>query len=434
MAPPTRTRRLLRLRAALTRSRHASLRIGWTVIDQGISALTNLVLSVMVAQSATASAFGAFAMAFLVYSLALGFSRALIGQPLQISFASASPNDFRSAARLALGAAVVVGSALSLITVVAGVAIGGQPGVALIALGLWFPALILQDTCRMAFFTEGTAKRAAAIDSVWGVLMIAGFLVARALGVADRIVISLTLWGFGAAVASLYGLKLLGVGARLRGSVRWMRDRHQLSRFLSAEYLLSVGVAQGGILAVGFVGTQAGVGALRAAQVLLGPANVLGTAAMVFTTTEVARRPSASVRQRWLMAAASSGGLASVTAAYVAVLLFLPDSWGEHLLGDTWSGARSVLLPMCLAALTASIGSGPSAALYGMGHARATFSINVLRAPLNIGLFIVCISAWGAAGAAWALAITELILLPLYFIRLRIALHADDTTAVPGTP
>ena len=75
------------------------------MIDQGLSAPSNLLLSVMVARSATASACGAFAVAFLVYSLVLGFSRALIGQPLQIGFASVTQEEFRHSAGHALGAA-----------------------------------------------------------------------------------------------------------------------------------------------------------------------------------------------------------------------------------------------------------------------------------------------------------------------------------------
>jgi len=417
--------RSARLRAALLRGRQASLRISWTVIDQGLSALTNLLLSVVVARSATASAFGAFAVAFLVYSLVLGFSRALIGQPLQISSASATQEEFRNSAGHALGAAVILGSIAALITAVAALAVGGQSGAALIALGLWFPALILQDTCRMAFFTERTPKRATAIDSVWAVVVLGGFLAALAAGVTDRVVIALTLWGFGAAVATLYGMVLLRVGPRMRGSLRWMRDRLHLSRYLGVEYLLTMGIAQAGILMVGFVDT-AGVGAIRAAQVLLGPTNVIGTAAMVFTTTEVARTPTASAHHRSLLAAAVSGTLGVAIAAYVGVLLVLPGSWGEHLLGDTWTGAKSVMLPMCLAALAASLGAGPTATLYGMGLVRATFNINVVRAALNIVLLAIGISIWGASGAAWALAITEIVLLPLWFVRLRIALQTGE--------
>ena len=42
---------------------------------------------------------------------------------------------------------------------------------------------------------------------------------------------------------------------------------------------------------------------------------------------------------------------------------------------------------------------------------------------------------WGAVGAAWALAITEIALLPLWFIRLRTAVRSvrDDSAAATPT-
>lgn len=418
----------------LRNGRHASMRISWTVVDQGLSALTNLLLSVLVARSVSANAFGAFAVAFLVYGLVLGLSRAVIGQPLQISSASATDSEFRGAAGHALGAALIFGAASAVLAAVVGLIVGAQTGGALTALGLWFPALIVQDVCRMAFFTEGRPKRAAAIDSVWAVIVLGGFSATSAFGIAGDVVVPLMLWGFGAAVAAVHGMVLLGVGARLRGAAWWMRSRRHISRYLGLEYLLSMGIAQTGILMVGFAATQAGVGAIRAVQMLLGPTNVVGTAAMIFTTTEVAARPSASARSRSRFASGVSAVLATVIAVYVGVLLVLPDSVGRHLLGETWDGAKTVMVPLCVAAVAAALSAGPAASLYGMGLVRATFFINVVRAALNILLLAIGIWIWGAVGAAWALAITEIALLPLWFIRLRTAVRSVRNDSAAATP
>ena len=398
------------------------MRAGWTVIDQGLSALSNLLLSALVARSVTADEFGAFAVAFLVYGLVLGLSRALIGQPLLISSASADRDELRSSAGHALGAAVVVGGIAAVLTAGAGAVIGGQVGAAMSVLALWFPALIVQDVCRLAFFTEGRPVRAAAIDFVWALLVFGGFAAALAAGVATGVVVPLMLWGAGAAVAAVHGMTLLGVGPTIRGSALWMRVRRDLSRYLGLEYLLSMGTTQAGILTVGFVASQTGVGAFRAVQLLLGPTNVIDTAAMVFATREVARRSTASTRQRALFAAGVSASVATVIAVYIALLLMMPDAWGERILGDTWSGAKTVLLPLCVAALVAALSGGPAATLYGMGFVRVTFQINVFRAALTIVSFGVAIPMWGALGAAWALAITEIVVLPLWFLRLRGAL------------
>jgi O-antigen/teichoic acid export membrane protein len=402
--------------ASLSNKRRVFSRVSWTVVDQGFSALSNLFLSVLVARSATADGFGAFAVAFLVYSLVVGFSRAFIGTPLQISYSSCTSGELRKYARLALGAAVIFGTAAALLSVIAGIALRGESGFALIALGIWFPALLLQDTCRMAFFAEGTPKRAAIIDAAWGAIVLGGFAVALAAGAARGVEIPLTLWGLGSAVSAIWGMRMLRVGPRPRGGIGWMREQFHISRFLGGEFALTIGIVQAGILMVGFVATQAGVGAIRAAQVLLGPTNVLFTAAFMFTTTEVARTPKASPRHRFAMANTVSAALAMLIGLYVAMLLVLPDSVGNRLLGDTWSGASTVLLPMCIVAFVGSMNAGPWASLYGMGRTRTTFRVNVVRAVVTILLLTVGVIKWHAVGAAWALAITEIVLLPVVYV------------------
>ena len=88
--------------------RQVVARIGWNVADQIVSSGTNLALSVLVARSLSVDGFGAFAVAFTVYSFLIGASRSLIGQPLVVRFASRSDVVFRSAAQSAAGAAADV--------------------------------------------------------------------------------------------------------------------------------------------------------------------------------------------------------------------------------------------------------------------------------------------------------------------------------------
>jgi len=85
---------------------------------------------------------------------------------------------------------------------------------------------------------------------------------------------------------------------------------------------------------------------------------------------------------------------------------------------------REPLVAMCVLSLSAAIATGPVAILYGMGLSQITFRVNLIRAPLLAGLMLVGIPLWGAPGAAWALAITETLLLPLWFMRLRKVLRS----------
>lgn len=405
-------------------------RISWTVVDQGLSAASNFLLAVLVARAVDAVEFGAFAIAFLVYSITLAATRSVVGQPLQITFAAEGPRQFRSAVRSALGATVLIGVCTGALYGLIGWVLSGSTGYALIALAVTLPGLLVQDICRMAFFAAGRPARSAAIDALWTAVMLVGLGVGG--GSGQGVWLPLLIWGGSGLLSGLLGLYLLGLLPRYRGAVRWALAQRRLTGYLLLEYALSQGLAQVGILAVGVLGTAAGVGAIRAGQVLIGPLNILGTAAFMFAVPEVARRvtmPSAA-RQRFALLVSAT--LGTVAACYCALLLLLPDSWGGQLLGDSWTGAQAVLLPTCVLAVAAATATGPVSVLYGLGLARVTLGVNLIRAPMLLIGLLVAIPRWDAVGAAWVLALVELSLLPLWFLRLRREL-ARINSAETGT-
>jgi len=53
----------------------AARRLGWGVADQGISSLSNFALGLFVARSIGASGFGAFALAFITYTVVINAAR-----------------------------------------------------------------------------------------------------------------------------------------------------------------------------------------------------------------------------------------------------------------------------------------------------------------------------------------------------------------------
>lgn len=418
------------MRHVSTRVGAISRRAGWNVVDQILSALSNVLLSLLVARTVDAHAFGAFSIAFLVFSLVLAVNRAAVGQPLQITFAAAAPAEFRNAARLALGAATMGGTATGLVAVVTGVLLGGDPGHALIALGVCLPGLLLQDTARMVFFSQGRAKLAALNDGCWAVLAFGALAVALILSV-HNVWLPILIWGGSAAIAAMIAMAQLRLLPALRGAFGWAVGQGHLTGYLLAEYVLGQGLAQVGILLVGILGSAEGVGALRAAQVLLGPLGIIGTAAFMFAIPEMARRPDMRARDRMVFCVVISAAMGFATVLFAPVLLLLPDHVGQQILGDTWVGAQSVLLPMCVLSLSAALATGPAATLYGLGQARTTFGVNIIKAPLLLVLMLGGIAWFGAVGAAWAIALTETVLLPLWFLRVRRALRPASSVASP---
>jgi O-antigen/teichoic acid export membrane protein len=406
--------------------RHRLLRNGsWNLVDQALSALSNTVLTVMVARSVSAEDFGAFAIAFVVFGIFIAVTKSVVGQPLQMRFSGADSAELKAAIGRALGAALLIG--LLAACAIAAVSPLTHQGVqrALVALAVVLPALLVQDSCRMALFALARPRGAALIDAFWTAIMIALLMLLVALGRDDVRWLTIA-WGIGAAVSATVGLALIHVRPAPRMATSWLREQWDLSRYLFAGYFLGLGAVHLGILLVGIIATSDAVGALRAAQVLLGPLGILGAAAFQFAMPEIARRREIDGRTLSLWGLGVSGALGSVTVAYVVALLLVPDHWGTALFGATWAGAAAVLAAMGISSLFSSLASGPACVLYGISQARSTFRIYLAKGPIILTAVVLGTWTTGAVGAAWALALTEAAVLPAWIITMERAVRSRD--------
>jgi O-antigen/teichoic acid export membrane protein len=395
----------------------------WNVVDQVLSALTNIVLSIVVARSVTAAGFGAFASAFVVFGISIAVTKSVVGQPLQMRFSDADPDQRREANAAALGCALAMGLAAGLLVAVAAFVVSGSVGSALLALAIVLPGLLVQDSCRMAAFARGRPSLAALIDAVWALVQF-GLIAVLHLAGYETVFVLVLAWGGAATVSAVLGLIALNASPQLRAATGWVRRHRDLIRYLLPEYFLGLGAMQFGILLVGVIATASAVGSLRAAQVLLGPLGVLGSAVFQFSVPEVARRQDRSARDRWRFAVAIGGGLGLVTVGYVALLLVMPGAFGTALFGDSWAGAATVLLAMGCSSVASSLANGPAGVLYGMGQARATFRINLTKGPVLVGALLIGTLLAGAVGAGWAFALVEALILPAWVLTLRHSLRS----------
>jgi O-antigen/teichoic acid export membrane protein len=398
----------------------------WNVVDQALSALSNLGLSIAVARTTSASGFGAFAVAFLIFGICLAITKSVVGQPLQMRWSGADPATRRGAFSAALGTATALGLAFGMIMFLVALTVGGEVGGALLALAFVLPGLMLQDSCRMAAFTLGRPQLAAVIDAVWAGVQfgLLAILITNGQHLVGGMILA---WGAAALLSALVGLSVLRVRPALFRAREWVREHHGLVRYLLPEYFLGLGATQLGILLVGVIAGATAVGSLRAAQVLLGPLGIVGAAVFQFAVPEVARR--ATVTNRWLvsLAAGLSGGLGLLTVGYLALMLVLPDRVGVMLFGDSWAGAAVVLLAIGLSSVCSALANGPAGVLYGLGQARATFRINLAKGPVLLLVLLIFTWAAGAVGAAWALAAIEALVLPAWILTLRRTLRARST-------
>jgi len=295
-----------------------------------------------------------------------------------------------------------------------GLALGDGVGSALAAIALLLPGLLVHDAWRMAFIAEGRPERAVLVDAVWLVLQLVGVGWLSWAG-AESAAPYVLAWGLAAAVAAVVGCVRAATSPRPLSSRRWLRAHWGLTRFLLYEEGLLQGSYQGSLLVVGAVAGLAGAGALRGAQVVLGPVSLLAMSAAAFLVPELARRAHLLAAQRLRLAAAAGVALAVLGLCWGAVMLLLPEGAGLALFGESWTGIRAVLFPTVLGQVGNLLSVGASAGVLALGRSDTVFRIHALDAVLILALGMVGLWLGGAVGAACGFAAAYWIVMPLWF-------------------
>ncbi len=369
-------------------------RAGWNLVDQAASSLSNLAVSLLIARSVDGTAFGGFTIAFTVFTLLTGFSRAVVTFPLGVRYADASAERYSFAAGSALGCSLLLSLIAGICSVGVGVLIGGTPGAALTALGVVFPGLVVQEAWRNVFIACGRASAAALNTTFWAVAQVAAVWVLLEIGrpAVGPLVLA---WGGSAVAAALLGIAQSRIWPRPGRAARWLWDHRSVSGYVGYEFITVQGSYQITLLIIAVVASLEANGALRGAQVLLGPVTTLVAAMLRFAVPEFARRRSTLTPRGWYLGAigiAAVGGLAGL--AWGLIFLLAPDSFGYQLLGDTWPGARNILWVTILANFALSLSTGPYTMLYAMDRAKVTMGVHTVFAPMVL--------VFGAGGAALA--------------------------------
>lgn len=380
-----------------------------------VSSATNLLLSVLAARALSKDAFGAFAVAFTIYAFLIAFGRAMVSRPLSVRYTSVGPDRFRAAASSATGATVLLGTASGVVVAVVGLILGGALGSSLVWIGLLMPGLLLQDMWRMVFITEGRPKAAFVNDLVWGLTQIAAVYAFIAAGLQSAATLLIG-WGGAALLAAVLGAVQFRGRPRVRSSIGWVGAQRDLLKYYLASFVAIMGAHQITLLLIAGLGSPADVGALRAAQVVLGPLNLLGFALQAFAIPEISRRQLAG-RRAIQAAVALSGILVVANVVWAVAVILMPDGAGVFLLGDTWDTAQAVLPASLLGLVAIAVGFGANTLLVGLGFAKETFRINAVLAPGFVIFGLTGLQLAGAPGAALGLSLAQVLVAPAMWWR-----------------
>ena len=381
--------------------REAATDAAWGIGDQAFSSLTNFLLSIVVARNVSTEEFGTFTLAFATYTIVLTISRALTSEPLTVRYSTAAKDHWEAATAAATGAAVAVGAIVGVVVAVIGVAVGGSLGVALMVLGASFPALLLQDAWRYAFFAHRRGRSAMANDMVWAAVLLA--LLALVVRSDLSAVGALLIWSAGALAAALYGMRQAGVLPDPSKPLHWWREHWDLIPRMTTEAVVLSASAPLTLFLISAVAGIAATGVIRGAQVLVNVINVLNQGlrlSAVPTATRIAARSRSGVVPFCLMV---SGGLCLVCMAWTALLLMLPASWGEALLGETWDAARTVILPLGLMSAFQGIQAGASVGLRALAVTRRSLASRSITASAMVTGGLLGAVIGGVEGAPWGM-------------------------------
>ena len=322
-------------------ARATTRRVAWGLLDQVVSSGSNFLVTIIAATSLSASEFGAFAVAMAVAIMTVFLARGLASDPLSTAHASDEPDQLRWAVRSGAGTAVLSAVVVGVATAGLAVALGGTVGRVLLVLAATLPGLVLQDYLRFVLIVRGQAKLTFLNDLFWTVLQI-GFLV-LAIGLGGGAGSLLLAWAVAGNLAAVLGLWQARTWVGGPGTIRpWLRRHRDLWPFYVLDNMVYQATNLILIVVISLTTTLAQVGGFRAAMTLYAPLAIIGRGIVGVAVPELARRQG-DPRAVYRASLAIAWMLTPLAVVWTVLMLLIPDSWGEAMLGDSWELAEPLI-------------------------------------------------------------------------------------------
>jgi O-antigen/teichoic acid export membrane protein len=384
----------------LEHARRAVERMGWGVADQALSSLTNFAIGIGVARLLGIKEFGAFSLAFITYQLVLNASRGMATEPLLVRYSDAEPLMWRQAAQKATGMATSLGLILGACCVVVGMLLPDPLRMAFVSLGMMLPGLLLQDSWRFAFFSAGKGSRAFLNDLVWAMALIPALAIAVATRHTDLFWL-IAAWGGSALAAAVVGVLQARFVPRPFDGVSWLRGNHDLAlRYLGENLTLVLGI-QLRSYGVGLISGLASLGAIRAAELLLGPVNIVSFGIANIAVPEAVRLRRRSISRLRSFCLLIAGGLGGVAIAFGMIMLVLPAHYGYQLLGSSWQPAHRLLVPVTLTVVNGGLIIAAITGLRALSAASISLRAQLVSSSVTALGGLLGAGLGDASGAAW---------------------------------
>lgn len=399
----------------------AAARANWSVLDQGLSSLTNFLIAAAAAKFGTREDFGAFSVGLTIYVLALWVARSVIAEPYVIRLTARREDEQRAAASQAVTAAAGLGALAGALVAAGGLMAGTARGV-FVAFGVFLPVLLVQDTYRFVLFASRRPQAAAGADGVWLAVCVAGI----AVGGSDLSVTAIAaLFGAGAAAGTLTAARLARVSPGIRLPGAWLRRYRELASSFLMELFAVNGMPAVTLLVIALFADLTVMGALRAGLLLVSPVTVVVAGVFLLGAPEAVRarrRGRRSLVKLLLVLGAATSLMVLIWSGLVALL---PARSGRMVLGENWGPGRALLLAMTVQTVANCVVLAGSTGLRTLEGVGRSLKLRALAAPVFLAGGVAGNYLAGAEGSAIGIAAGSCVSALLTWATLRKALGAE---------
>jgi len=384
-------------------------RFGWALADQLLSSGTNFLLGLLVARNVGVRDLGAFSVAYATFTFSLGGVRAIASELLVIRHSALSGHEWRDGIKCSAGTALLAGIVIGAGSLIAGAILGGAVGTVLTVLGVSLPFLLVQDVSRFALLARERGSAAFLSDATWAAVMFTAFALLREAGVSSVTWFTMIWAGAGciAAAVGLLQLKVLPGGPI--AAVRWLRGHSDIAPRFFAEFAITTGLSMMTVFAIGGIAGLGELGRLRAAEIVLGPLNVMLGGVGLVATAEGVRLLRDSPRQLAHGCRQLSLGLTLAVFAWGVIVLFVPRSIGESVLRANWDAGRSLVPPLLISYMSYAFIFGASVGLHCLAAARRSLRARCVDGALTFFFGLAGAYLAGAKGVAWGFGVAGLL-------------------------
>ncbi len=347
--------------------------------DQALSTGTNVLGTIGVARAASESEFAGFALFLLAYSFCVGLVNAAVCEPSIVSGRKGAREGGRT-----VGLAMVIAGGLGAASAgaFAVIADGDAREVALLPLAL-LPLLAAHEAVRVVNFCVGRVSVALLADGLWFVLAAAALLASVVAPTLVGPVEVALLWGLSGGVAAVVAIQNAGIGLpEIWAGWRVGRSPSNVRKAFVVDHLVMYTATYAAPYSAAAVGGISVLGAIRGAQVLFGPPQLLIAGARLLVVPMFAKREVDGTPFR--TAVRLGVGLTVMVVSWAFTMYVVPDSMGVQLLGETWFSAMEFLPLLAGAVAGRAAATVPAAALRGLGDKRSVLIARAVDAPATV--------------------------------------------------